>query len=99
MQVNCRGYDAFGRKKRAITQPANKTDLAVLDSPLDGQLREEITIQSNAILTIERRDPARISDPTEGLFQLHAHNANPRFILKTIKISISFREQFLYLHI
>ncbi|KAJ8954750.1 hypothetical protein NQ318_011445, partial [Aromia moschata] len=55
--VNCRGYNAFGRRKRAIdSQSENNTDVALGGDLLAGQLREEITIQSNAILTIERRE-------------------------------------------
>ena len=62
LQVNCRGYDAFGkRRKREIS---NGTDVDVLHN---GQLREEITIESNAIFTIERREE-RLVNPTEGKF-------------------------------
>lgn len=58
--MNCRGYNAFGkRRKRDIT---NSTDLDVLH---EGQLREEITIESNAIFTIERHEE-RLVNPTEG---------------------------------
>lgn len=62
--VNCRGYNAFGRRRRrAITDnnTANSTDLAEDGLGMAGQLREEITISSNAILTFERRDE-RLSD-------------------------------------
>lgn len=61
--VNCRGYNAFGRRRRReITDETqnNKSVArrAVTDEPLsvEGLLREEITISSNAILTFERRD-------------------------------------------
>ncbi|CAH1100710.1 unnamed protein product [Psylliodes chrysocephalus] len=57
--VNCRGYNAFGRRKRAIEDSdddENGTDLALGGDLLAGQLREEITIQSNAILTLEKRE-------------------------------------------
>lgn len=56
--MNCRGYNAFGRRKRAIAdQNENTTDLAAAEEDLlTGQLREEITIQSNAILTFEKRE-------------------------------------------
>lgn len=63
-QVNCRGYNAYGRRKRAIDDD-NNTDLAVTGDLMNGQLREEITIESNAILTFERREE-RFIDPTEG---------------------------------
>jgi len=64
--VNCQGYNAFGRRRREITEPRNSTDVAVSESIYEGQLREEITIQSNAILTFERREE-RFVDPTEGI--------------------------------
>lgn len=64
-QVNCKGYNAFGRRKRAVDSE-NSTDVAVSGDILSGQLREEITIQSNAILTFERREE-RFVDPTEGM--------------------------------
>lgn len=63
--MNCRGYDAFGRKKRAISDDSNDTDVSITGNLLSGQLREEITIESNAILTFERREE-RFVDPTEG---------------------------------
>lgn len=59
-KVNCRGYNAFGRRKRD-TDSQNNTDMAVNGDLLSGQLREEITIQSNAILTFERREE-RLTD-------------------------------------
>ena len=62
--VNCRGYNAFGRRKRreitnnesqkenkSISNRSNDDDVG-----LEGTLREEITISSNAILTFEKRD-------------------------------------------
>lgn len=58
--VNCRGYNAFGRRRRAIEDAnQNKTDTSsTAVSPdvlgIEGLLREEITIQSNAILTFEK---------------------------------------------
>ncbi|PNF22176.1 hypothetical protein B7P43_G05064 [Cryptotermes secundus] len=63
--VNCRGYNAFGRRRREIAEPRNSTDVGVSESVYEGQLREEITIQSNAILTFERREE-RFVDPTEA---------------------------------
>lgn len=64
VQVNCRGYNAFGRRKREIARD-DKPDEDALDATQKGQLREEITIESNAILTFERREE-RLMDPTEG---------------------------------
>lgn len=62
--MNCRGYNAFGRRKREIARN-DKPDEDALDATQRGQLREEITIESNAILTFERREE-RLMDPTEG---------------------------------
>lgn len=68
-QVNCNGYNAFGRRRRReIGNSSNGTtnDDEVLDANQPaGQLREEITIESNAILTIERREE-RLMGPAEG---------------------------------
>jgi len=69
--VNCQGYNAFGRRRREIAEPQNSTDVAVSESIYEGQLREEITIQSNAILTFERREE-RFVDPTEGILSFSA---------------------------
>lgn len=66
LQVNCRGYNAFGRRRRReISKNDNGPDDDALESAQRGQLREEITIESNAILTFERREE-RLMDPTEG---------------------------------
>jgi len=63
--VNCRGYNAFGKRKRREIAKNDRPDEDALDSSQRGQLREEITIESNAILTFERREE-RLMDPTEG---------------------------------
>nr|CAD7393327.1 unnamed protein product [Timema cristinae] len=67
--VNCRGYNAFGRRRRDVSDvellPKNETEVAVSETIFEGQLREEITIESNAILTFERREE-RLIDPTEA---------------------------------
>lgn len=64
--MNCRGYNAFGRRRRReISKNDNGPDDDALESAQRGQLREEITIESNAILTFERREE-RLMDPTEG---------------------------------
>lgn len=66
--VNCRGYDAFGkrRKRRQIEHSEfNRTSTALAEgngSSLEGQLREEIIISSNAILTFERREERQSGD-------------------------------------
>lgn len=62
--MNCRGYNAYGRRRREVDRQ-NTTAVEVAESLNEGQLREEITIQSNAILTFERREE-RFVDPTEG---------------------------------
>lgn len=60
--VNCRGYDAFGRRKRREISDDNNPNSTALAKDgagmggAEGQLREEITISSNAILTFEKRD-------------------------------------------
>lgn len=59
-QVNCRGYDAFGKRKKRE---------AIDEGPLlgnEGQLREEVTVESNQILTLERRDPSRVARQRDG---------------------------------
>ncbi|UYV71427.1 dp [Cordylochernes scorpioides] len=57
--VNCKGVDAFGRRRR------RQADVAVLGAEQEGSLREEITVQSNAILTLERKD-SQVAPTTEG---------------------------------
>ena len=56
---NCAGSNAYGRKKR---QADDVEDAQVYT----GQLREEIQVQSNAILTIERRTESRIDPQTSS---------------------------------
>ncbi len=64
--MNCRDLNAYGRRRRReIGDNPNTTAVDVAESVFEGQLREEITIQSNAILTFERREE-RFVDPTEG---------------------------------
>lgn len=77
--VNCRGYDAFGKRRRraltdATTTTTNATTRTSRSSSNDdglgavqGQMREEIVISSNAILTLERRDE-RLSDGSDSKF-------------------------------
>ncbi|KAG8317254.1 hypothetical protein J6590_031385 [Homalodisca vitripennis] len=62
--VNCRGYNAYGRRRRAIDS-RNNTAVEVAEAVTEGQLREEITLLSNAILTFERREE-RYTSPTEA---------------------------------
>lgn len=64
-QVNCRGYNAFGRRRRDVDAELNDTSLSVSEG-FDGQLREEITITSNHIRTLERREERYTSDSAEG---------------------------------
>jgi Zona pellucida-like domain len=61
--VNCRGYNAYGRRKRReITDESQNENKSIAtrsikdDLGLEGTLREEITISSNAIVTFEKRD-------------------------------------------
>ena len=58
---NCAGSNAYGRKKREVEKREAGEEATVYT----GQLREEIMVQSNAILTIERRTESRI-DPRTG---------------------------------
>lgn len=53
--------DAFGRKKR---QAPERNSLA-LEGFQEGALREEIMVQSNAILTFEKKEN-QVALPTEG---------------------------------
>ncbi|GBN12717.1 Fibrillin-2 [Araneus ventricosus] len=59
--VNCDGVDAFGRKKRQAPDQNGLT----LEGFQEGALREEIMVQSNAILTFERKEN-QVALPTEG---------------------------------
>ncbi|KAI1292053.1 Latent-transforming growth factor beta-binding protein 4 [Halotydeus destructor] len=52
--VNCDGVDAYGRRRK---RQVRDEDLVLTDSFKEGALREEIMVQSNAILTFERREP------------------------------------------
>ena len=60
--VNCDGVDAYGRRRR---REVKDEDLLLTDVFKEGALREEIMVQSNAILTFEKRDP-QPSAPIEG---------------------------------
>lgn len=64
MQVNCRGYNAFGRRRRDVNSEINDTSLSITDN-YEGQLREEITIQSNLIFTLEKQERLT-ADPAES---------------------------------
>lgn len=69
--VNCRGYNAFGRRRRrrAITDNATDETTAIASSTgIEGQLREEITISSNAILTFEKRSTTGTNDANSKRF-------------------------------
>jgi hypothetical protein len=60
--VNCRGYNAFGRRRRREISDETPTksiatrSVTESSTAIEGTLREEVTISSNAILTFERRD-------------------------------------------
>jgi Zona pellucida-like domain len=70
--VNCRGYNAYGkRRRRAIADNSTSvatTNKGVSDVGIEGTLREEITIQSNPILTFEKRDE-RFTDSDNSKLQ------------------------------
>ncbi|XP_023336496.1 uncharacterized protein LOC111707595 [Eurytemora carolleeae] len=63
---NCAGSNAYGRRRRGVNE-VNETreKREVEGSVYTGQLREEIEVTSNAILTIERRKESRV-DPRTG---------------------------------
>ena len=63
---NCAGSNAYGRRRRDVNE-VNETreKREVEGSVYTGQLREEIEVTSNAILTIERRKESRV-DPRTG---------------------------------
>jgi hypothetical protein len=76
---NCGGVNAYGRRRREIAEPeavrnasANELEAVtrsrreVEGSVFSGQLREEIKVQSNAILTLERRSESRVDPQTAG---------------------------------
>lgn len=83
--VNCRGANAFGkRRRRREIGDSNSSTSVSLPSELegmDGTLREEITISSNAILTFEKRDERFSSDGSDS---------------KLIFIYLIFFSQFIY---
>lgn len=66
--VNCRGYNAFGKRRRRREIGDNNSTATSVALPkddgsvLEGHLREEIIIESNAILTFEKRDDRFNSD-------------------------------------
>merc|ERR1711892_1598717 len=64
---NCAGSNAYGRKKREVEEERGleRREAGEEATVYTGQLREEIMVQSNAILTIERRTESRI-DPRTG---------------------------------
>lgn len=79
-QVNCDGVDAFGKRKKR--QAPERNSLA-LEGFQEGALREEIMVQSNAILTFEKKEN-QIALPTEG-------NIHVLFIHKSV-----YKHSFLY---
>lgn len=68
--VNCHGYNAFGRRRRrAISDNSTASTTAIASSGgMEGQLREEITISSNAILTFEKRGGSGGSNDANSKF-------------------------------
>lgn len=56
--INCEGTDSYGRKRKRRELDDNQDEsLTSIDTFKEGSLREEIQVQSNAILTFEKRDP------------------------------------------
>lgn len=72
--VNCDGVDAFGRRRRrqaelppVVPSPnRNASAVEIRESVIAGQLREEIMVQSNSILALDRGGEERFSAPTEA---------------------------------
>lgn len=68
--VNCRGYNAFGKRRRRREIGDTNSSSTGVSLPrqdgIDGTLREEITISSNAILTFEKRDERFAADGSES---------------------------------
>lgn len=64
-QVNCRGQNAFGRRKKRQVFDDSESSLSSQLSAFEGQLREEVIVDSNPILALERRED-RLTNPTEG---------------------------------
>ncbi|CAH0390731.1 unnamed protein product [Bemisia tabaci] len=63
---DCRGYNAYGkRRRRDLRYVSKNSSTDVSEALLAGQLREEITIQSNAILTLERSEE-RVAGPPDA---------------------------------
>lgn len=98
--VNCRGYDAFGRRKRreitdenaSVNRSSSDTALSKDGVGYEGQMREEITIESNAILTFEKRDERYAS--LGGDSKLHFH-----ILLKLIYLTNFFNSHPQYDHL
>lgn len=57
LQVNCQGADAFGKRRKRE---------AIYESSIEGQLREEVTVESNPIVTLQRRDPSQVARQRDG---------------------------------
>lgn len=73
--VNCRGANAFGkrRRRREIGDTNSSTSVALpREDGMEGALREEITISSNAILTFEKRDERFSGDGSDSKFPIHS---------------------------
>lgn len=91
--VNCRGGNAFGkRRRREITDESQQQNRSLVkrqtsndDLGLEGTLREEITISSNAILTFEKRD-GRYSNSDNRKF----------FYFKSLREDLFINNEFIY---
>lgn len=63
--MNCRGQNAFGRRRKRQVFDDTDSSLSSQLSAFEGLTREEVTVQSNPILALERRED-RLLNPTEG---------------------------------
>lgn len=75
--VNCGGYNAFGRRRRSITDNSTDTTAIATSTGVEGQLREEITISSNAILTFEKRSGSGLNDANSEYLYPVTHSEGP----------------------
>lgn len=62
--VNCDGVDTYGKRRRRQANSSG-SDYLVGENFQEGSLREEIMVQSNAILTLEKKE-SQVAPPTEG---------------------------------
>jgi hypothetical protein len=72
--VNCNGVDVMGRRRRQISYTdVEDEDPEIFETVFTGQFREEVTVESNAILTLETT--GRFVDPNDGNCALQSFKA------------------------